>query len=233
MTQAPLLHRAKQGDAAAIATLINRHATSLGVVAHVNLQQHCLHIILEGQEPPPRLFWSHYLKRSLNRLGATSVAQLRLYGRAHGAKRSAWSETIDLPIDGSPDIPPPPFQGVNVPAAHAACLPDAVPHTARHRGRNQYRVSAASPMKQRYPTQRVAHTPLAPPTWPFWASFQRDWSRVDFALAIQWWVATVLVGVGAIALYHWGQSIALLTGVISQLPKTELILVCVGCWGWL
>ncbi|MGB3612201.1 MAG: hypothetical protein WBA10_00295, partial [Elainellaceae cyanobacterium] len=33
--------------------------------------------------------------------------------------------------------------------------------------------------------------------------------------------------------YHWGQSIDLLTGVIRQLPQTELILVCIGFWGWL
>lgn len=96
MAHTSLVHRAKQGDAAAIATLINRHASGLGVVAQVTLQQHCLHVILEGQEPPPQLFWSHYLKRSLYRLGNPSITQLHLYGRAYGVKRAAWNETLDL-----------------------------------------------------------------------------------------------------------------------------------------
>ncbi|MEO0407818.1 MAG: hypothetical protein AAF289_10750, partial [Cyanobacteria bacterium P01_A01_bin.135] len=211
-----LLHRAKQGDAAAIAALINRHATGLGVVAHANLQQHCLHITLEGEEPPPKLFWSHYLRRSLHRLGTPSVTCLHVHGRAYGARRAAWEETIQLLVSGPSQTALPDSLPVTQQYCSLSTVAESVggevrapqgrkedqssrplqsPDRGYSRSTSKTNLSRANLSGTRSPALRrhASHRPLLPLPRSI-GRYLGSRLALNYSLALQWGIALLLVG---------------------------------------
>ncbi|MCT7967037.1 hypothetical protein NG799_11885 [Laspinema sp. D1] len=54
MNQPNLLELAKQGDAKAIATLMNRKLQPKGITAKASMKNDCLQIMLESAQVPPK-----------------------------------------------------------------------------------------------------------------------------------------------------------------------------------
>ena len=216
-----LIHRAQQGDAAAIAALINRHAKDLGVTAQVSLQQQRLHIILEGQEPPPQLFWSHYLKRSLSRLGTRGVVQLYLCGQVLGAQRPAWDETVDLLT--SPRQP-----DLNPTVAPTEQLPDAMPVTQRY----SVPMSTTLAPHRRSTSSRRIHPPKTPHRRSSHPVKQRPRLKMNWSLALLWGIGTMLLGAGTGGRYYLARETPSVMAFARGLPQLELTLACVAAVGY-
>ncbi|MGF1537766.1 MAG: hypothetical protein ACFB4J_14970 [Elainellaceae cyanobacterium] len=250
MPQSVLLNRAKQGDADAIAALINRHAKHQGVVAQASLRQHCLHVILEGREPPIQAFWSSYLERALNQLGTDSVTQLHIYGRCYGAKRAAWRETISLAE--KPTVIAPSVSATN-PAVNpaiatyseAAAETEKQARTNRPKRRATASVpnawvatgTAASQQRSRRPGLGNSRSGQGKRPWSpqiLWRSqILPQLAHFNLPLTLQWLLSTPLVGLCAAVLYFYGQSSEMVMGVARQLPPFAPMLICAGALGWL
>lgn len=248
MTQSTLLRRAKRGDAAAIAALINRHAKHQGVVAQASLQQRCLYVILEGHEPPPQAFWSRYLTRALSQLSLTTISQLRIYGRSYGAKRSAWSETISLSEDTVVFTSP----------VSATAVTEPYNAVAYHRKRDQpakalastprvntWAAAGATASLQRQPRPIVSdrsskrHAVRRSPEMqtreirtPEIPQVLQQIFDINMALALRWFLLVLLVGIIAAAIAIWLLSSATLGGILSQVPPLALPFIAAAALGY-
>jgi hypothetical protein len=86
---------AKQGNAKAIATLMNRLLQPNGITAKAALKHGCLQVILESaQVPSPS--WVTVLHKGLLSLGVTSIKQVKVYGRQVGKEIPGWSQEFKL-----------------------------------------------------------------------------------------------------------------------------------------
>ncbi len=253
MTQSTLLRHAKQGNPTAIATLINRHARHQGVVAHVSLQGDCLHVILEGQEPPLQTFWSHYLERALSQLGTTAVRQLQVYGRCYGAKHSAWSETIALGDNTLVTAPAASVPSASMPTVSIAVPPSrpsssAVPDNSSAWTFRTTAVPVTKPQPSAWltagakadcqrqspaPSRRSSSKPSVGLETGRWRSLLQTLTHLNLALALQWLGSMLLVGGGAAGLHAWGRSSGVLAGLGGQVPQFALIALGLGALGWL
>lgn len=116
MTQAELLEQAKQGNAAAIAALMNQSLQTKGVTARAMLKDGCLQVMVEALETPHQQFFSNYVYRGVNHLGIAAITQLQVHGRMSGQKTPAWTETFhfnpndNLETSASPALPETPAQ---------------------------------------------------------------------------------------------------------------------------
>ncbi|MEA5505011.1 hypothetical protein VB735_18250, partial [Halotia wernerae UHCC 0503] len=73
MTQANLLQLAKQGDAQAIASLMNRHLQSKGITAKAILEDGCLEVMLESAQVPNQQALVTFVYRGITSLGVVSI----------------------------------------------------------------------------------------------------------------------------------------------------------------
>jgi len=65
MTPASLLEQSKQGNPAAIATLINRHLHPKGITAKVTHKNQCLIVVLEAAALPDRQTMSAFVLKGI------------------------------------------------------------------------------------------------------------------------------------------------------------------------
>ena len=96
MTQPNILELAKQGDAKAIALLLNRQLQPKGITAAASLKDGCLQVMLESIEVPSQQVMSAWVSKSIAGLGATSIEKVKVYGRQTGAKVPAWSQEFEV-----------------------------------------------------------------------------------------------------------------------------------------
>ncbi|MEZ2235233.1 hypothetical protein [Microcoleus sp.] len=96
MTQQNILELAKQGDAKAIALLLNRQLQPKGITAAASLKDGCLQVMLESAEAPSQQVMSAWVSKSLAGLGAASIEKVKVYGRQTGAKVPAWSQEFEV-----------------------------------------------------------------------------------------------------------------------------------------
>jgi len=96
VTQPTLLERAKQGDAGAIATLLNRSFRMQGVVVSASIQGEWLSLMLEAAQVPDQATTVRFIRRSLAQFAPTSIAAVRVFGREHGAQSPTWREEFSL-----------------------------------------------------------------------------------------------------------------------------------------
>ena len=73
MTQQNILELAKQGDAKAIALLLNRQLQAKGITAAASLKDGCLQVMLEAIEVPNQQVMSAWVSKSIAGLGAASI----------------------------------------------------------------------------------------------------------------------------------------------------------------
>ena len=96
MTQQNILELAKQGDAKAIALLLNRQLQPKGITATVALKEGCLQVMLEAVEVPSQQVLAAYVSKSIAGLGAASIEKVKVYGRQTGAKVPAWNQQFEV-----------------------------------------------------------------------------------------------------------------------------------------
>lgn len=96
MSQQEILTRAKQGDPQAIAFLINQALTTIGVKAKVSIQKNNLHLLLESSQLPDRQACIRVIHQGMQRLNASSIDFVNLYGRRLGNTIPEWTEVIEL-----------------------------------------------------------------------------------------------------------------------------------------
>ncbi|MEH2126121.1 hypothetical protein [Nostoc sp.] len=98
MTQPNILKLAKQGDAEAIASLMNRHLHPKGITAKVAFQDAYLEVILESAQVLNQPILVAFIRKGLTALGAASVEKVKVYAQQTGKEFPAWSKEFDLRI---------------------------------------------------------------------------------------------------------------------------------------
>lgn len=97
-TQPNLLELAKQGNAKAIAALMNRQLQPKGITAKAALKDGCLQIMLESAQVPNQQALVAFIRKGITGLGAIAIETVKVYGRQTGEEFPGWSQEIDLGI---------------------------------------------------------------------------------------------------------------------------------------
>jgi hypothetical protein len=98
MTQTPpnLLELAKQGNANAIAALMNRQLQPKGMTAKAALKDGCLQIMLESAQVPNQQALVAFIRKGITSLEVASIQRMKVYGRHIGEEFPAWSQEFEL-----------------------------------------------------------------------------------------------------------------------------------------
>ncbi|MGB0564184.1 MAG: hypothetical protein ACPGVO_20635 [Spirulinaceae cyanobacterium] len=122
-----LLHQAKQGDAQAIATLLNRQLAPRGLRIQTQRKEAVLALLIDSEPAPTTARLLPYLEQSFKKLASPQLERVRVYGRAHGQEKPAWMAEIHLTTTdvAAPDAPnaldvpnaPPPPETESAPLA--------------------------------------------------------------------------------------------------------------------
>lgn len=89
-----IIDRAKQGDAQAIATLLNRSLASRNVTALVRSRPNRLDIVIQGQEIPSQAEFIPLITRGMINLKINYP--VHLYARRLGEDNAAWKQVIEV-----------------------------------------------------------------------------------------------------------------------------------------
>jgi len=100
MNQHSLIERARQGDATAIATLLNHSLQLRGMIASTNVQGDCLQVMLVAEQVPDSRTAAEWIRTVLINLDQSLIHRVKVYGRQAGNEFPAWTEEFSLP--GSP-----------------------------------------------------------------------------------------------------------------------------------
>jgi uncharacterized protein (DUF697 family) len=95
-TQLNLLELAKQGNAQAIATLMNRQLQPKGITAKAALLEGCLQIMLESAQAPNQQALVVFIRKGITNLGAEPIKKVKVYGRQIGEEFPAWIEEFEV-----------------------------------------------------------------------------------------------------------------------------------------
>ena len=96
MTQPNVLELAKQGNAQAIAALMNRHLQPKGITAKANLKDSCLQVMLEAAPVPNQKALVAYISKSMTSLGSGFIKKVKIYGRETGEDFPAWQQEFEI-----------------------------------------------------------------------------------------------------------------------------------------
>jgi protease PrsW len=96
MIHSNIVEQAKQGDASAIATLMNQYFQPQGITAKASLTQGSLQIILESEQVPDRAKVIPFIRQELSTWQPKSVTLVRVGGRQNGDEFPVWEETLSL-----------------------------------------------------------------------------------------------------------------------------------------
>ncbi|MGV0106625.1 hypothetical protein NSTCB13_05452 [Nostoc sp. DSM 114160] len=105
MNSQSILALAKQGDANAIAALINNSLKEKRIVAKVAKKDDCLQIILESSQVPNQELLVSTIRKGLMSLAPESVNHIKIYARQSEASPVLWSERFSLTNTETPTIP--------------------------------------------------------------------------------------------------------------------------------
>jgi len=95
-SQPNLLELAKQGDARAIAALMNRQLQPKGVTAKATLKDGCLQVVLEAAQVPNQQALVPFICKGVTGLEIESVERIKIYGRQTNQEESAWIQEFEL-----------------------------------------------------------------------------------------------------------------------------------------
>lgn len=106
-SQPSLLELAKQGDATAIAALMNHHLQPKGVTATATLEDGCLQVALESQQVPNQPSLIEFVQKGITNLGVDAIKRVRVYGVQTGKTTPVWEQDIPLQrFTAIPNVPP-------------------------------------------------------------------------------------------------------------------------------
>jgi hypothetical protein len=89
------VERARQGDPAAIAQLINRQLQTRGVTAKVYRQGDRLQVVLTAESVPPQQL-AEFVKTGLRRLQPQGIQRGTVFGKQRGSRSAAWQQPFSL-----------------------------------------------------------------------------------------------------------------------------------------
>jgi uncharacterized protein (DUF697 family) len=95
-TQPTLLELAKQGNANAIATLINRQLQPKGITTKTALKDGCLQVMLESAQAPNQQALVVFIRKGITNLGAEPIKKVKVHGRQIGEEFPAWIEEFEV-----------------------------------------------------------------------------------------------------------------------------------------
>ena len=104
MTDSSVLQRAKEGNADAIAALMNQSLTSKGIHATVERAGNRLLVTLDSSSVPDQAMFTKFVNQGVQSLKLATVKAITISGRVRGSDRPAWTSTSYL--DAQPDQPP-------------------------------------------------------------------------------------------------------------------------------
>lgn len=113
MAQSTLLHRAKQGDADAIAALMNLTLQDKGVAAKVVRIQDYLHISFSAANALNQATLTEFARLGLERLAVESIQTVKVYGLKANQEQPNWVVTFQVGAAASSEVRSPlrsPFQ---------------------------------------------------------------------------------------------------------------------------
>jgi hypothetical protein len=96
MSQADVWDQAKQGNAKAIAVLMNQQLQPKGIRAKAMNEQEHLKIIFEARVVPPEKPLVAFTKRGLAKLGVTAIDQVMIYGKQANSDFPGWQHEFIL-----------------------------------------------------------------------------------------------------------------------------------------
>ncbi|MDZ8052056.1 MAG: hypothetical protein RMX68_000965 [Aulosira sp. ZfuVER01] len=96
MVSTNVLDLAKQGNADAIASLINDQLQSQGITAKVTLQDNCIYVLLESATLPQQQTLAPFVFQRIIKLAIEIADSLQIYGRKTSEKRPSWSQVYSL-----------------------------------------------------------------------------------------------------------------------------------------
>lgn len=103
MSQVSLLAQAKQGDAKAIATLLNHKLRSKGITAKASVKNNCLHIMLEAAKTPAQKPLVDFLQKSFADFTIDAWSAVKVYGRRGGEEIPDWVGEFKVGLEPSQD----------------------------------------------------------------------------------------------------------------------------------
>ncbi|UBF27786.1 hypothetical protein K9N68_07690 [Kovacikia minuta CCNUW1] len=103
-SQPNFLELAKQGDASAIAGLINHSFQPQGITAKVSLKADCLKVMLEAVQVPDQQASVELIRQAIVGLKSTSVKQVKVFGREVGEDFPSWQTEFEIPAQTVPDL---------------------------------------------------------------------------------------------------------------------------------
>lgn len=96
MTQQNILELAKQGDAQAIAALMNRTLQPKGIMAKASIKDGCLRVMLEAENVPDQRSTTAFVQRGMQGLGVESIGKVQVFGRQVGEEFPSWNQEFNL-----------------------------------------------------------------------------------------------------------------------------------------
>lgn len=93
---------AKQGNAQAIAALINKSLQPKGITVTATTSGSCLNLVAEAQTAPDQAEIVDFIRKGIENLKPSSIDRIAIQGRVIGQKQSAWRELVELSIPQSP-----------------------------------------------------------------------------------------------------------------------------------
>jgi hypothetical protein len=107
MASPEVLSLAKQGDPAAIATLMNHVTQPLGISVQVRYQNDRLHLLFEGEPAPEPHIAVSFVRSSIDILKIHSLKTIKVYGRQKQSHHYSWQEVIQSQsyFELSPTLP--------------------------------------------------------------------------------------------------------------------------------
>lgn len=95
-SQPNLLELAKQGNGAAIATLMNRHLQPQGITARASLKDGCLRVVVESIQVPEQQALVAFIQKGVLALKVPAIRQIKIYGRRKGENSPTWDQLLEL-----------------------------------------------------------------------------------------------------------------------------------------
>jgi hypothetical protein len=91
---------AKEGNAKAIAALMNQTLKDRGIHTFAAIKQDCLHIVLESEKEPNQKASINLVQKHLSPLEITSINKVKVHWRQTGSKSPVWSHEFTYIVDG-------------------------------------------------------------------------------------------------------------------------------------
>lgn len=141
-----VLGLARQGEAQAIAWLINQALSTRGVNVRAVLQTGCLHVLLEAEQVPSLATYGRVVYAAVLCLGAPSIETLRVYGRQQGTTAPAWTQAFKL-VQALPDHLPRHGE-IDDPDRHPVVQPLATPLAKPIRSKLKFLLPSLVPFRR-------------------------------------------------------------------------------------